>query len=117
MVPGNMLYLRDWKRVFSCWRVKSMTAERYWRTILYVPGNTPSMIQKCDVYGADAVTLDLEDSVGYGRKKQARYLVKNAIQSLDFSSDVMLRINSIPSGLWIEDLEMMDLTKIKAIRI
>ena len=94
-----------------------MTVEKYWRTVLYVPGNTPSMIQKCDIYGADAVTLDLEDSVGPGKKNQARYLVKNAIQTLDFSSDLMIRINSIASGLWEEDLKMMDLTKLSAIRV
>ena len=94
-----------------------MTVEKYWRTVLYVPSNTPSMIQKCDIYGADAVTLDLEDSVGPGKKNQARYLVKNAIQTLDFSSDLMIRINSIASGLWEEDLKMMDITKLSAIRV
>jgi citrate lyase subunit beta/citryl-CoA lyase len=94
-----------------------MTVERYWRTVLYVPGNTPSMIQKCDIYGADAVTLDLEDSVGSGKKCQARFLVKNAIQTLDFSRDLMIRINSIASGLWEEDLKMMDITKLTAIRV
>ena len=94
-----------------------MTIERYWRTLLYVPGNNPSMIQKCDIYGADAVTLDLEDSVGPDKKSQARFLVKNAIQTLDFSSDLMIRINSMDSGLWEEDLKMLDIAKLTAIRV
>ncbi|HPJ90001.1 MAG TPA: CoA ester lyase [Thermotogota bacterium] len=94
-----------------------MRPEKSWRTLLYVPGNNPSMIQRCDVYGADAITLDLEDSVGPARKRQARFLIKNALQRLDFTSDVMIRINSIRTGMWQEDLEMIDLTKIKAIRV
>jgi citrate lyase subunit beta/citryl-CoA lyase len=94
-----------------------MIPETFWRTLLYVPGNNPSMIQKCDIYGADAVILDLEDSVGMARKKPARFLIKNALQVLDFNSNVMIRINAISTELWQEDLEMLDLSKISTIRV
>ncbi len=95
-----------------------MMPDRYWRSVLYVPGDNPSMIQKSFVYGADAVTLDLEDAVGMTKKHQARYLVKNAIEYLDFeNTDVFVRVNSIASEMWKKDLELLNLSKITAIRL
>jgi len=95
-----------------------MMPDRYWRSVLYVPGDNPSMIQKSFIYGADAVTLDLEDAVGMGKKHQARYLIKNALEYLDFeNTDIFIRINSIDSCMWKKDLELPDLSKITAVRI
>jgi len=34
-----------------------------WRSLLYVPANVPRFIEKAHTRGADAILLDLEDSV------------------------------------------------------
>jgi len=91
---------------------------KVWRSMLYVPGNNPSMLQKCGFYDADAVILDLEDSVSEEEKKQARYLVDEALESGVISnSDVVVRINSSHSSLWKSDLEMALSHQIVAVKI
>jgi len=62
------------------------------------------MIQKGPLLGADAVILDLEDSVFPEEKDAARFLVTNAIKSLNFgNTEVMVRINPI-NTIGLEDL-------------
>lgn len=73
--------------------------ERLRRSRIYLPGNRPRMIQKGPHLGADAVILDLEDSVSPEEKDAARILVARAIATLDFgASEVMVRINPIHAG-------------------
>jgi citrate lyase subunit beta/citryl-CoA lyase len=73
--------------------------ERLRRSRIYLPGNRPRMIQKGPLLGADAVILDLEDSVSPEEKDAARILVARAIETLDFGeSEVMVRINPIHTG-------------------
>ncbi len=69
------------------------------RSRIYLPGNRPRMIQKGPGLGADAVILDLEDSVSPEQKDAARLLVSRAIKMIDFGlSEVMVRINPISHG-------------------
>lgn len=66
------------------------------RSRIYLPGNRPRMIQKGPLLGADAVILDLEDSVSPGEKDAARFLVTNAIKFLNFGdTEVIVRINPL----------------------
>jgi citrate lyase subunit beta/citryl-CoA lyase len=52
------------------------------------------------LYGADAVILDLEDSVAPPEKHAARVLVRNALRFLDWGgAERMVRINPLPDGL------------------
>ncbi len=70
--------------------------EKLRRSRIYLPGNRPRMIQKGPYLGADAVILDLEDSVSPGEKDAARFLVARAIDSIDFMrSEIMVRINPV----------------------
>jgi len=76
------------------------------RSRLYLPGNEPKYFVNAGLYGADAVILDLEDSVHPDQKDVARILVRNALRAVDFGkSERMLRINQLPLGL--EDLAVM----------
>ena len=34
------------------------------RSLLFIPGNNPGMLQSCDIFECDAVIFDLEDAVG-----------------------------------------------------
>lgn len=42
------------------------------RSLLFVPGNNPSMIQNADVFVADAIIFDLEDSVDVTEKRKCK---------------------------------------------
>jgi len=85
---------------------------------MYVPGNTPSMIQSSMIYGADAIVLDLEDSVEENEKDSARNLVSYALKMLDFSgTDVFVRTNSVDSKHFLNDLAAVADTCIYGIRV
>lgn len=67
---------------------------------LYLPGNTPKIMINAGIHGADAIILDLEDSVAQDRKQEARILVRNALRHVGyFGSERMVRINALPEGL------------------
>jgi len=68
--------------------------DRVRRSRLYVPGNNPRFINSVAVYGCDCTILDLEDSVPMESKHDARYLVKNALKTMDFgNAEIWVRIN------------------------
>ncbi len=82
-----------------------MKSRRPLRSLLYVPGNTPSMLQHCMVLGADAVILDLEDAVAVSEKDAARSLVRNALGTLDFMGvPVFVRVNGADTPFFEDDL-------------
>ncbi len=58
-----------------------------YRSMLFVPGNRASWMEKAAEYGADALILDLEDSVPNQEKAPARPLVKAAIKILRGQKD------------------------------
>ena len=69
------------------------------RSMLFVPGNNPAMLQAAGVFGADAVILDLEDAVALREKDAARFLVAEALQSVDFKTSAkVVRINTLETG-------------------
>lgn len=68
------------------------------RSRLYVPGNSPKMIQGARAFHTDVILLDLEDSIPVPDKLAARILVKEALQSLPFDQEIMVRINHFPLG-------------------
>lgn len=66
------------------------------RTMLFIPGNNPGMLQNGGVFEADAVILDLEDAVAPGEKDAARLLVSHALRAVDYgSSEKVVRINTL----------------------
>ncbi len=78
--------------------------DRLRRSRLYLPGNQPKLFLNAGLYHADAVILDLEDSVHPDEKDAARLLVRNALRTVDFmGAERMVRINQLPLGL--EDLD------------
>ena len=75
------------------------------RSMLFMPGNNPGMLLNADILGADAAILDLEDAVSPAEKDAARILVRNAIKTLKYKCEVCVRINSIDTTFWKEDLD------------
>ncbi len=65
-----------------------------WRSLLYVPANMPRFLAKAQSRGADALILDLEDSVPDTRKCEAREILAMQWDMLcGGPSDLIVRIN------------------------
>lgn len=78
------------------------------RTLLFVPGNRPERFDKAMASGADAVVLDLEDSVPAAAKLAAREAIANSWVGLRASGiPVVVRINALDSALGQEDLDWL----------
>lgn len=75
------------------------------RSFLFVPGSRESWLDKVPGYGADAVILDLEDSVPADLKVRAREIVAGRIAALAGAGQrVYVRINRSPHLYSFEDL-------------
>jgi citrate lyase subunit beta/citryl-CoA lyase len=76
------------------------------RSMLFVPGDSERKIEKSRRSGADAVVLDLEDSVAPGRKTFARELVAATLRNDIFpkTTAVWVRINPLSSSEGLHDL-------------
>lgn len=77
------------------------------RSMLFFPGNSANMLLNADYLGSDSIILDLEDAVAQTEKDSARILVRNAILSLGFTKEVIVRINPLDSPYWEKDLEQI----------
>ena len=74
------------------------------RSMLFLPGNSPNILLNADFLGSDSIILDLEDTVAPTEKDAARILVRNAITSLGYTREVIVRINPVESPYWQKDL-------------
>jgi citrate lyase subunit beta/citryl-CoA lyase len=77
------------------------------RSLLFVPGDSERKLQKAANSGADALILDLEDSVAPGRKAEARQIVATFLKDAEKSPGspwLIVRINALDTGLSDDDL-------------
>jgi citrate lyase subunit beta/citryl-CoA lyase len=76
-----------------------------WRSMMFVPVNVGKFVDSASTRGADAIILDLEDSILPKDKEHARTLVAAAAPKAARSgADVVVRINR-PWRLCLRDLE------------
>lgn len=88
------------------------------RTMMYVPGNNPSMVKDAHIFGADTVMFDLEDSVSINEKDAARLLVYNALKTIDYEgTEIAVRINGLDTPFGQQDLEAIVRAKPDIIRL
>lgn len=79
---------------------------KLYRSLFFVPGNRPEWMDKAPKYGADALLIDLEDSVPLTEKAVARKHVRAGVERLcERGVPVMVRVNGIDTGLTAEDIE------------
>lgn len=71
-------------------------------TLLFVPGSRPDRFAKALASGADAVCIDLEDSVPEPDKAAARAAALRALERGD--PNLVLRINALATRAGLEDL-------------
>ncbi|MFL2640139.1 MAG: HpcH/HpaI aldolase/citrate lyase family protein [Dehalococcoidia bacterium] len=76
------------------------------RTIMFIPGNNQQFIDNAPGIGADAICLDLEDSIAPEDKLKARAMVKAAIPKIADREKYILfcRVNGYDTNLLEEDL-------------
>lgn len=86
-----------------------------YRSLLFIPGNNPGMLQNSEILGADALFIDLEDAVAISEKDSARILVKEYLNTFKTETDIFIRINPLDSPFFYKDLESLKGTAIKGI--
>ncbi len=76
------------------------------RSWLFVPGDSERKLEKSLSNPADALILDLEDSVSNDRQEIARQMVREYLESYSASSrqSLWVRINPLDSDLALDDL-------------
>jgi len=74
-------------------------------SFLFVPGSKPERINKAIASGADAVIVDLEDSVKFDEKEAARNSVSDFLER-NKGARVLLRVNAQDSCEHEKDLEL-----------
>src|SRR6266480_7125672 len=76
-----------------------------WRSMLFVPVTQRRFVEGAARRGADAIILDLEDSVALSEKDRARTLVPEAATIVSRGgADVVVRLNR-PLRMTVRDLE------------
>jgi citrate lyase subunit beta / citryl-CoA lyase len=78
------------------------------RSLLFVPADGGSKLEKAMASGADAVIVDLEDSITPERKPQARTAALDFLKNYSGKSDrprLLVRINGLDTGMTDADLD------------
>ena len=86
-------------------RIMTAASLPVWRSLLFVPVTAKRFVDGAARRGADAIILDLEDSVAASEKERARTLVPEAAEIVSRGgADVVVRINR-PLRLAVRDIE------------
>ena len=78
------------------------------RSYLFVPGDSPRKLEKGFGSDADALILDLEDSVAFDRKEEARKITLSylrQVQPMAKRPRLLVRVNALSTGLIDADLD------------
>jgi citrate lyase subunit beta / citryl-CoA lyase len=88
------------------------------RSVLYMPGSNARAIEKARTLPADAVILDLEDSVAPDAKAAARQQVMDAVTAGSLGArEVIVRINGLDTQWWLDDLNAVAKAKPDAVLV
>jgi citrate lyase subunit beta / citryl-CoA lyase len=94
-----------------------MSRSYSWRSMLFVPANNPKLIQSAIKRGADAIILDLEDSVIPSSKASARESLQESVDCVAAAGiDVVIRVNSSLKDM-VKDIAAADLSQVTAILV
>lgn len=78
------------------------------RSLLFVPGDSSRKLDKGMASGADALLLDLEDSVAPDNKPNARAVVRDYLQAHAGKAErpcLFVRVNALDTGMTDDDLD------------
>lgn len=86
--------------------------------MMFIPGNNPSMITDGHIYGSDSIMFDLEDAVSLKEKDSARFLVYNALKTIDYGdTETVVRVNGLDTPFGRDDFQAMVRAKVDVIRL
>jgi citrate lyase subunit beta/citryl-CoA lyase len=85
------------------------------RSLLFVPGDRPERMEKAAGMGADALILDLEDSVAAGAKAAARSAVREFVEMRSGDATLFVRVNPLDSDFVADDLAAIDGTAVRGV--
>jgi len=74
------------------------------RSLLFVPADDAKKQQKALASAADAIILDMEDSVALANKGAARTTVADFYQLDHQQKTIVIRINALDTAFWQEDM-------------
>ncbi len=80
------------------------------RSLLFVPADSERKLAKGTASGADALLIDLEDSVAADRKPVAREMARDFVASVKPQQQrprLYVRINNLLSDFWQDDLDVV----------
>ena len=82
------------------------------RSYLFIPGDSERKLQRSTEFGADALVLDIEDSVAAERKPIARETVRDYIAaSRADGPKLVVRVNALSTGMTPHDLAAITAVK------
>lgn len=88
------------------------------RSLLFIPANSPAMLQNADVFNADCVIFDLEDAVLVSEKDAALTLVSEYLKKFQFENlEIIIRINGLDTSFFKDDLEHVMTDRIDTIML
>ena len=78
------------------------------RSLLFIPGNNPSMLQNADIFMSDGIIFDLEDAVSVSEKDNARNLVETyLLTTKSLPKQIVLRVNPVNTEYIQDDLKLL----------
>jgi citrate lyase subunit beta/citryl-CoA lyase len=88
------------------------------RSLLFMPGSNSRALEKARILAADAIILDIEDSVAPEAKGLAREQIAKAIAAGGFGKrEVWIRTNALDTPFWTDDVKMAAQAKPDAILV
>ena len=85
-----------------------LTTGKFMRSLLFVPADSPKKLDKAMASGADALIVDLEDSISTERKADARASALAFLQQAQGAANrprLLVRVNGLQTGLTDDDLD------------
>ncbi len=85
---------------------------------MYVTGSNPAIVKDAHIYGSDSLMFDLEDSVSVNHKDAARFLIYNALQTINYRGcELVVRVNGLDTPFGREDFKSIVKAKPDIIRL
>jgi citrate lyase subunit beta/citryl-CoA lyase len=92
--------------------------ERLRRTMMFLPASNPGMVKEAYIYGADSIMFDLEDAVAVTEKDSARFLVYNALRTIDYgNTELVVRVNGLDTPFGRDDIEAVVRAGVHVVRL
>lgn len=88
------------------------------RSMLYIPADSPGMLQHAPIFGCDSILMDLEDAIAYSEKDSARKMAEWFLREFDFKNlFVTVRINGADTKFFQSDIEAIIPCRPDAVRL